>query len=84
MEEKTNDYQRYGILVNDDEWKLLYKSVVYYRDNVNKITGESPDDLTKLMDDLHTIKSKGYLTINNGNQVSEEELKDRFLCDTCE
>ncbi len=80
MEEKS----KYGILVNDDEWQLLYKSVVHYRDNVESVTGELPEDLQKLADDLHTIQSKGYIKTNNGNQVSEEELKNKILCETCE
>ena len=52
---------RYGILVNDDEWDLLYRSVTFRRDNVEEITGTEPKDLTQLAEDLLTIKKKGYL-----------------------
>tara|TARA_R110000824_G_scaffold98780_6_gene235523 strand:+ start:3044 stop:3298 length:255 start_codon:yes stop_codon:yes gene_type:complete len=82
MEEKTIN-NRYGMLFNDNEWNLLYRSVTFRRDNVKEITGKEPDDLTKLVKDLDNIKSKGYITTNNGNTVTEEEMKDKFLCDTC-
>lgn len=82
MEEKTTN-NRYGILINDDEWDLLYQSVKYRRKNVTSLVGKEPRELTRLLKDLDDIKSKGYIKTNNGNTVTEEELKDKLLCDTC-
>ena len=73
---------RYGILVNDDEWDLLYRSVTFRRDSVKEITGDEPEDLKKLAEDLMKIKGKGYLETNT-NQVTEEEIQDR-ICKNCE
>tara|TARA_R110002051_G_scaffold88750_2_gene156484 strand:+ start:13641 stop:13880 length:240 start_codon:yes stop_codon:yes gene_type:complete len=79
MEELNN---RYGILVNDDEWDLLYRSVTYRRDSVKEITGTEPEDLNKLAEDLMKIKGKGYLETNT-NLVTEKEINDR-ICKNCE
>ncbi len=73
---------RYGILVNDDEWDLLYRSVTFRRDSVKEMTGKEPEDLKKLAEDLMKIKGKGYLETNT-NQVTEEEIQDR-ICKNCE
>ena len=73
---------RYGILVNDEEWDLLHRSVTFRMDTVKGLTGKEPDDLKKLSEDLMKIKGKGYLETNT-NQVTEEEINDR-ICKNCE
>lgn len=75
--------KRYGILVNDDEWNLLYRSVTSRRDNIKDITGKKPEDLTTLAKDLLDIKKKGYVETQNGNEVTEEDMLDR-VCTNCE
>ena len=74
--------KRYGILVNDDEWDLLYRSVIFRKDNVEAITGEEPKDLTLLSEDLLNIKKKGYVNTGNDNKVTEEDMLDR-ICKNC-
>ena len=73
---------RYGILVNDDEWDLLYRSVTFRRDNVEEITGTEPKDLTQLAEDLLTIKTKGYLKTDE-NIVTEDDVLGN-ICGNCE
>ena len=73
---------RYGILVNDDEWDLLYRSVTFRRDNVEEITGTEPEDLTQLAEDLLTIKTKGYLKTDE-NIVTEDDVLGN-ICGNCE
>lgn len=76
--------KRYGILVNDDEWDLLYRSVTFRKDSVKEITGKEPKDLTSLSEDLLAIKKKGYIKTKFGcNEVSEEDMLDR-VCKNCE
>ena len=79
MEQINN---RYGIVVNDEEWDLLHRSVIFRMDTVKGLTGKEPDDLKKLAEDLMKIKGKGYLETNT-NQVTEEEIQDR-ICKNCE
>jgi hypothetical protein len=74
--------KRYGILLDDDEWDLLYRSVTSRRDNVKEVTGDYPDDLTQLAKDLRGIKKKGYLKVKN-NMVTEEDARQR-VCKNCE
>jgi NADPH-dependent 2,4-dienoyl-CoA reductase/sulfur reductase-like enzyme len=70
--------ERYGILVNDEEWDLLYRSVTFRRDSVEEITGHEPEDLKKLAEDLLKIKDKGYIKVNK-NMVTEKEARQRFF-----
>ena len=72
----------YGILVDDDEWSLLYRSVISRRDNVKEITGNEPDDLKQLANDLLRIKKKGYIKMKN-EMVTEEDARQR-VCKNCE
>jgi len=74
--------RRYGILVNDAEWRLLYRSVVSRRDNIEEVTGKKPEDLVQLAKDLSKIKQKGYIKTNE-NMVTEEDARQR-VCKNCE
>ena len=74
--------KRYGILVNDDEWDLLYRSVIFRKDSVEAITGEEPKDLTELSKDLLSIRNKGYVKTSNENEVTEDDMLDR-VCKDC-
>ena len=73
---------RYGILLNDDEWDLLYRSVTFRKDNIEDITGFEPEDLKQLAEDLLAVKEKGYMKTTD-NMVTEEEALDR-ICKNCD
>mgnify|MGYP006414288883 CR=1 FL=1 len=74
---------RYGMLLDDKEIKLLERSLKQMCDNVKSIVGSVPTDLKRLLNDVKTIQKAGYMkTTDDSNIVSEEDYAK--ICEECE
>tara|TARA_Y100001951_G_C11059963_1_gene140270 strand:- start:107 stop:343 length:237 start_codon:yes stop_codon:yes gene_type:complete len=74
---------RYGMLLDDKEIKLLERSLKQMCDNVKSIVGSVPTDLKRLLNDVKTIQKAGYMkTADDSNIVSEEDYAK--ICEECE
>tara|TARA_R100000656_G_scaffold28479_1_gene24871 strand:- start:313 stop:546 length:234 start_codon:yes stop_codon:yes gene_type:complete len=73
---------RYGILLDDDEMKLLDSALKQMCDNVKSIVGSVPIDLKNLRRDIKKIQKNGYVKTDDSNEISEEEYLK--ICEICE